>query len=216
MSRTNSFIHLHVLALFGALLSPLAMADAAADVKHLQDRWAEINYQLDGKTQLSAFEQLVTEADALVAAAPQAAEILIWSGIIKSTYAGAKGGLGALALAKASKADLEHALKLQPDALQGSAYTSLGALYYSVPGWPVGFGDDEKAEKLLREALLLNPDGIDSNYFYGSFLVTEKRYDEARDYFHKAQQAAPRPGRALADAGRQEEIRAALADIEGK
>jgi tetratricopeptide (TPR) repeat protein len=192
---------------------PLAQAAVLDDVKRLQDRWAEINYQLEGKTQLSAFEQLVSEATALTAANPAAAEAWIWSGIIKSTYAGAKGGLGALALAKASKADLEQALELDPRALQGSAYTSLGALYYSVPGWPVGFGDHEKAEELLKEALLQNPEGIDSNYFYGSFLITEKRYAEARNYLQKAQQAAPRDGRALADTGRQQEIADALAAI---
>jgi tetratricopeptide (TPR) repeat protein len=202
--------------LLACVLAPLAQADVLADVKHLQDRWAEINYQLEGKTQLSAFDQLVSEATALTEANPGAAEAWIWSGIIKSTYAGAKGGLGALALAKASKADLEQALELNPQALQGSAYTSLGALYYSVPGWPVGFGDDELAEELLRKALLQNPDGIDSNYFYGSFLVTEKRFAEARQYLQKAQQAAPREGRALADAGRKQEILEALASIAGE
>lgn len=202
--------------LLACVLAPLAQADVQADVKHLQERWAEINYQLEGKTQLSAFEQLVSEATALTAANPDAAEAWIWSGIIKSTYAGAKGGLGALSLAKASKKDLEKALELTPDALQGSAYTSLGTLYYSVPGWPVGFGDHDKAEALLKQALAINPDGIDSNYFYGSFLITEARYDEARHYLQKAQQAAPREGRALADAGRQQEIKEALASIAGE
>ena len=124
--------------------------------------------------------------------------------------------MGALALAKASKADLEQALELDPRALQGSAYTSLGALYYSVPGWPLGFGDDEKAEELLKQALVQHPDGIDSNYFSGSFLITEKRYADARKYLQKAQQAAPREGRALADTGRQQEIADALTAIAGE
>lgn len=190
-----------------------AHADVLADVQHLQQRWAEINYQLEGKTQLSAFEQLVQEATELAKANPDAPEAWIWSGIIKSTYAGAKGGLGALSLTKQSKSDLEKALSIDPDSMQGSAYTSLGALYYSVPGWPIGFGDHKKAEELLLKALALNPDGIDSNYFYGSFLIVEKRYADARKYLNKAQLAAPRPGRALADSGRQDEIREALASI---
>ena len=147
---------------------------------------------------------------------PNSAESWIWSGIIKSTYAGAKGGLGALSLAKESKADLEKAMSLNDHALEGSAYTSLGTLYYSVPGWPVGFGDDDKAEELLQKALALNPNGIDSNYFYGSYLINEKRYDEARQFLHKAQMAPPRPDRQLADEGRQQEILDALAGIEGK
>lgn len=202
--------------LLPALLAVEARADLDSEVAHLQQRWAEVNYQLEGKTRETEFERLAEEADAVTGRYPDAAESWIWSGIIKSTFAGAKGGLGALSLAKASKADLEKAMTLDDMALDGSAYTSLGTLYYSVPGWPVGFGDDDKAEELLLKALALNPDGIDSNYFYGSYLVTEKRYDEARKYLHKAQMAAPRPNRPVADAGRQQEILDALAEIEGK
>ena len=193
-----------------------ARADLDSDIAHLQQRWAEVNYQLEGKTQLTEFDHLVDEAVQVTAMYPNSAESWIWSGIIKSTYAGAKGGLGALSLAKESKADLEKAMSLNDHALEGSAYTSLGTLYYSVPGWPVGFGDDDKAEELLQMALALNPNGIDSNYFYGSYLINEKRYDEARQFLHKAQMAPPRPDRQLADEGRQQEILDALAGIEGK
>lgn len=193
-----------------------AMADLNDDIDHLQQRWAEVNYQIEGKTQLSAFEQLIEQAESVTDEYPDAAAAWIWSGIIKSTYAGAKGGLGALSLAKESKADLEKAISLDGDALQGSAYTSLGALYFNVPGWPLGFGDAKKAEELLLKALSLNPDGIDTNYFYASYLIDEKRYDEAREYLMKAQKASPRPGRVLADSGRQMEITEALESISGK
>mgnify|MGYP003611686500 FL=1 len=140
----------------------------------------------------------------------------IWRGIILSTYAGAKGGLGALELVKQSKASLERALALDPKALHGSAYTSLGALYYQVPGWPIGFGDDQQAEKLLKQALQLNPNGIDPNYFYGDFLFRQKRYSEAKLALEKAQAATARPGREVADRGRQAEIAALLAKVQAE
>lgn len=212
MTRTSKSLFV----LSALLLVQNAFADFAGDLKHLQDRWAEINYQLEGKAKETAFDALTTEANALVTGNPGSAEALIWSGIIKSTYAGAKGGLGALSLAKESKADLEKAITIDANALQGSALTSLGTLYYSVPGWPVGFGDDDKAEELLKQALVQNPDGIDPNYFMGTFLIGQKRFAEARSYLEKASKAAPRPGRALADSGRQQEIAAALAEIAGK
>ena len=199
--------------LLGLFLSGSALADLDADILQLQQRWAEVNYQLEGKTRLTAFEALVGAANNVTAQYPDEAAAWIWSGIIKSTYAGAKGGLGALKFAKQSKADLEKAMKLDAEALQGSAYTSLGTLYFSVPGWPVGFGDDEKAEELLQHALQVNPDGIDSNYFYGDFLLRQKRYEEARSHFVKAQAAAPRPNRQVADAGRQKEIEKALQEV---
>lgn len=199
-----------------ALLPGAFAADAMTDVSRLQQRWAEVNYQLEGKTRLTAFEELVEEADRMTGQYPGSAEALIWSGIVKSSFAGAKGSLGAMKLAKASRHDLEKAMSLDPEALQGSAYTSLGALYYKVPGWPVGFGDDGKAGELLQKALNLNPDGIDPNYFYGDFLLEQKRYDEAEKYLLKAQQAPARPDRPLADAGRHREIEVALLKLREK
>ena len=85
-----------------------------------------------------------------------------------------------------------------------------------MPGWPVGFGDDDKAEELLKKALTMNPSGIDSNYFYADFLISEKRYAQAREYLLKAQQAPARQGRSVADAGRKQEIAEKLAAIANK
>jgi tetratricopeptide (TPR) repeat protein len=182
-------------------------------LQQLQSRWAEINYQLPEKQREAAFATLAEQAQQALKAEPKAAELLIWRGIILSTQAGAKGGLGALSLVKQAKASLEQALAVDPQALAGSAYTSLGSLYYQVPGWPLGFGDDQKAEAMLKQALALNPDGIDPNYFYGDFLQRNRRYAEARVALEKALQAPDRPGRASADAGRRAEARQLLAEV---
>lgn len=197
--------------LAGLLAAPLMSwaADVNEALARLQSRWAEVNYQLPEKQREAAFAELAAQAETEVRNNP-APELLIWRGIILSTYAGAKGGLGALDLVKASKASLEQALAKNDQALEGSAYTSLGALYYQVPGWPVGFGDDDKAQAMLSKALTLNPDGIDPNYFYGDFLYRQERYADARVALLKAQAAKPRPGREVADQGRQAEIQALL------
>ncbi|WOD11348.1 tetratricopeptide repeat protein [Pseudomonas sp. NyZ704] len=188
----------------------LSIAAQAADVSELQQRWAQIQYELPANQQPQAFSVLADQARQLTEAHPDSAAAHIWQGIILSSWVGAEGGLGALGKVKEAKAELEQALTLEPEALQGSAYTSLGALYYQVPGWPIGFGDDEKAAELLQKALTLNPDGIDSNYFWADYLIIQKRYAEARTALLKAQAASPRPGRELADKGRQQEIRELL------
>lgn len=198
-------------------LPSLALTDSGQkSLQLLQSRWAEINYQVPAAQREAEFAKLAAEADTLVRSNPQDAEFYIWRGIILSTYAGAKGGLGALDLVKQSKASLEQAVALDPKALEGSAYTSMGALYYQVPGWPIGFGDDEQAEKLLKQALQLNPNGIDPNYFYGDFLFRQKRYSEAKLALEKAQAATARPGREVADRGRQAEIAALLAKVQAE
>jgi len=199
-----------ILLLASAVAAPVWAGNLEAELAGIQARWAEIQYQLPEDKQEKAFEQLAGEAEAFVDAYPERAEPLIWQGIVLSTYAGAKGGLGALGLVKDARKSLEHALEIDPDALEGSAYTSLGSLYYQVPGWPLGFGDDDKARQFLLQALELNPDGIDPNYFYGDFLIEQDQPERAREYLNKALNAPERPGRPVADAGRREEIRSKL------
>ncbi|MBT7799032.1 MAG: hypothetical protein HN556_19330 [Gammaproteobacteria bacterium] len=188
------------------LLSVCSSGFAATSVSALQKDWAITNYELQGDEQVQSFEQLIETAASAVAMEPSNAELLIWKAIIESTYAGKASSLTALRLVKAARADLEAAMEIDPMALDGSAYTSLGALYYQVPSWPIAFGSSKKARKLLEKAIEVNPDGIDSNYFYGAFLVEEKDYDSARQALMKAMQAPARPGRELADSGRRAEI----------
>ncbi|WP_392888423.1 tetratricopeptide repeat protein [Pseudomonas migulae] len=201
------------------VLSPSVWALDAADQQRLtgiQQSWAHIQYDLPEGQRTAAFEKLATQTAAFTQERQSVAEAWIWSGIVTSSWAGAQGGLGALSKVKDAKADLEKALSLDPKALQGSAYTSLGALYDRVPGWPIGFGDADKAEQLLKLALQINPNGIDSLYFWGDHLYRQKRYAEAKAALQKALLAAPRPGRETADAGRRKEIEALLVDVNKK
>jgi len=190
--------------------------ELAADVLELQIKWAKVNYQLKGESQESAFAQLLSDSKALTLLYPNDAEMWIWHGIVQSSYAGAKGGLGALSLAKASKVSLEKALQLNDKALDGSAYTSLGILYHKVPGWPIGFGSDKKAQQYLQNALAINPTGIDPNYFYGAFLYDNNHYTQAKKHLELAMQATPRKGRQLADKSRQQEVRQILEQVNNK
>ncbi|WP_139308730.1 tetratricopeptide repeat protein [Pantoea sp. 1.19] len=197
----------------GLLLLVSVPAFAQPSLSDIQHRWATCQYRTPEKLKADCLQTLSGEADSASAAAPSRVDMLIWSAIVKSSWAGAKGGLGALSLVKDAKARLELALRLNANALDGSALTSLGALYYQVPGWPIGFGDKKQAEQLLKKALVMNPNGIDPNFFYGDFLLEEGRKQEAKTYLQKAQAAAPRPGREDADRGRQQEIASRLAQL---
>jgi Tfp pilus assembly protein PilF len=82
-----------------------------------------------------------------------------------------------------------------------------------VPGWPIGFGDKDKARVLLEQALAINPNGIDPNYFYADFLYRQKDYRGAAAALDRARKAPPRPDRPLADEGRRKDIEALHADV---
>jgi len=205
----------NIVLLAGCLLAvaPLARADVDEDVRRLQREWEEVKYRRPQAEQEKGYQALAAQANAVRAKYASRAEPEIWYGIIVASQAGAKGGLGALSLAKEAKKALEHALEVDPKALSGSAYTSLGSLYYQVPGWPIGFGDDAKARELLDKALAANPDGIDPNFFLGDFLYRQRDYDGARRALERALKAPPRPDRPLADEGRRREIHELMAKL---
>lgn len=199
------------LALFGSS----ALADEALDseIANLQHNWAKATYQTAKDQQEPAFKALVEQAHQLSARYPEASEAMIWEAITLSGYAKSMGPLhpvNALKAAEQARDLLLASIKSNPQALHGSAYTTLGSLYFRVPGWPIGFGDKKKAREYLEKALQLNPNGIDSNYFYADFLRAQGEYAEAVSYYQKALQAPARPGREDADAGRRQEAEEGL------
>ena len=59
---------------------------------------------------------------------------------------------------------LDEAEVIHSNMQESSTITSMGALYYQVPGWPLGFRDNQKPVQI-------NENGPNSNYFYGDTLA---------------------------------------------
>lgn len=215
--KIRKLLALTVPVILACLPLTLPAADFDQQLQNLQTNWGIANYQLPRGQQEAAFKKLVADAERLASANPTRPEPKIWEAIARSGYAGAMGGVKSLFKAmpqvKQARDLLLAAEKIDPSALNGSALTSLGSLYYLVPGWPIGFGDKEKAEQYLKKALQINPDGIDPNYFYGDFLAQQGNKVAARKYLEKALAAAPRPNRPVADAGRIKEINALISRL---
>lgn len=216
MFRTLLRVFISLAVLGGGVVGTARADNLGAAILDVQHQWAHIHYQLPEKQQDDAYAKLERHEDDLLAQYPRRPEPMIWKAITLSTHAGVKGGFSALSMVRQARDLLLQAEKIDPNAMDGSIYTSLGSLYYKVPGWPLGFGSDDKAASFLHKALQINPDGIDPNYFYGDFLYEQGNYHDALQALQKAMNAPARPARPLADRGRRDEVRTLMAKVKQK
>jgi tetratricopeptide (TPR) repeat protein len=207
-----------LLAATGFRVLPAEAADAAdAEVHRLQSTWEGIKFGVpEGDEQTRQMNALGDDADAVAAKFPDRPEVLIWDGIITSERASMAGAFSALGLAKRARDILEKAYETAPAKLDAGAPTSLGVLYYRVPGFPIGFGDKAKARQLLEQAIKLAPAGLDAWYFYGDFLYEQKEYPKAAEVFRHALSLPPHPDRPVWDKNRRLVIEERLASIAAK
>jgi tetratricopeptide (TPR) repeat protein len=186
--------------------------EMSPELVRLSERWAEIKYDTQEAEREGALEKLLSHVEGMVTARPGDAAPMVWHAVVLSTLAEEQGGISGLVLVKRAKRLLEEAETIEPDILDGSIYTLLGSLYYQVPGWPVGFGNTEKAKQYLHKALDISPNDIDANFYYGDYLLRNKQYQSAIEAFEKALRAPSRALRPIADAGRRKEAQIALAE----
>jgi len=173
------------------------------EVKEIQFEWARLYYMDEFLNQnIRELQALAEYATQVAEQHPDNAEALVWNAIVLSTLAEKKGGLGALGLVKKARLKLEQAEAIEPTVLGGSVYASLGTLYSKVPGWPLGFGSDKKAEHYFKKALAINPQGLDINYFFAEYLADNGQKQLALKYIEKALLAPMMTERPVADKGR--------------
>jgi len=186
------------------------------EVREIQGEWARL-YYLDEflNNNYRELQALARRANRVAHDNPDSAEALVWDAIVLSTLAEKKGGLGALSLVKEAKLKLEQAEAIDAEVLGGSVYASLGSLYSKVPGWPIGFGNDKKAERYFRKALAINPQGLDINYFFAEYLADNGKDQLALEYIERALQAPPMAQRPLADQGRRQQALKLRNDLSG-
>ena len=215
MTSRRAFLWCILLAAAGFPATAAQAADASdVEVHRLQSKWESIKFGVpEGDEQTKQIDALGEDADAVAARFPDRPEVLIWDGIITSERASMASAFSALGLAKRARDILEQAYKMSPATLDAGAPTSLGVLYYRVPGFPIGFGDKEKARNLLEQAVNLAPTGLDAWYFYGDFLYEQKEYQKAAEAFRHALSLPQNRGRALWDKNRRLVIRERLDSI---
>lgn len=206
-----------MVAMSVAIVPARAADDLTVEVKRLQSTWEAIKFGVpEGDEQTKRMNALGDDADAVAARFPDKPEALIWDGIITSERASMASAFSALGLAKRARDILESAYKIDPARLDAGATTSLGVLYYRVPGFPIGFGDKDKARHLLEQAVKLAPNGLDAWYFYGDFLYAQSEWPKAAEVLQHALQLPGHPDRPQWDKNRRLVIEELLDKIKAK
>ncbi len=196
---------------FAVQAAPADDATYANELQAIQHEFDVANFTGLGKSDRKhAFEALVDHAADFSERYPERVEAVAWNGIVLSTYAGEVGALSAMKYAKAAREALHNAESMSPHALDGGLYASLGALYAKVPGGFVGFGDEDLAREYFEKALAIDSDNIDSNFFFGEFLVDHEQYQQALPVLNRGLNAATVAGRPEFDAGRRQGLRELL------
>lgn len=212
----------YVYRCFLALIVSMSHApNVAAEILTLDDlllmiesRWATAVHETDGRQHQKTLKKLLVDVRDLHASHPGKPGAAAWHGIIAREYMDAKGSSGSMRLAREARDALLKAESLDPLVLGGCVYANLGSLYSKVPSGFGGFGNKTRGIGYLWKALVVDPDGIDSNYLYAEVLLDEKDYLAARDALLKASGAPVRPGHPEADRARKLEVATLLAMVE--
>jgi tetratricopeptide (TPR) repeat protein len=168
-------------------------------VQKIESQWAHIYYNVAKEQQEAAYKRLLAEVKALKSQHPDQAELIIQQAIIVASNADNIDAFSALGAVNQARELLIRAIRLDPNASGGAAFVTLGSLYYMVPGWPIAYGDTNKADALLKKALAINPNTIDANYFYGDFLAMQGKQKQAVSYFKRAMAIPVRKNQEFAD-----------------
>lgn len=176
------------------LVSQLCFAESLKDsLKSIELEWAKIYYEQPKQKQQAGYAVLLDKLEALIKDHPNDADVIYWQGLIKASNAAHQNPVEALKAIHEVRDLLNKVITMNPKVMNGAAYIVLGTLYDKAPHWPIAFGDDAIAKKMLETALQINPNGVASNYFYGEFLLDHDEQQSAENYFKKVLSVPVRP-----------------------
>lgn len=201
----------------GGARANVATQDQIASIQSIKDEWETAFYALPQEQQESALASIGIRASGYLKTNPEIAEPYIVLALIECSLAANEGGFSALGHVKKARELTQKAIAINPLAMDGSAYVILGNLYYRLPGWPISFGDNDIAKSYLETAIRMFPEGLDTNYFYGDFLLDEENPKAAIPYLERADRAPVRSASRLSDLKLKEELKVSLKNArEGK
>jgi tetratricopeptide (TPR) repeat protein len=203
-------------ALFIALLfvCNVSFAESLNEVlNNIELTWAKAYYEQPKDRQATVYNELLDKLAQLDKTHPNDAKIIYWQGLITASLAAHQNPVTALDAIHQVRDLLNKAIAINPKVMNGEAYVVLGTLYDKTPPWPIAFGDDALAKKMLQTALQINPNSVTNNYFYGEYLLDHDDNLAAKHYFEKALAVAERTEQPYPDHQLKRKAQLALAQL---
>ena len=192
-----------------ATIAPVGAMAAADDLAALEQQWAELKYEHAADSDRMARAEALERAAADLAAQNPRSEALLLQANTLLLTAEFMHSAASLKKVRAARDLLLQAEQAQPN--NAAVLSTLGSIYYEVPGWPIAFGNRKKAEDYLRRAIALDPEGRDANFFMGDLLLETNRAREATAYLERALVAAQQDD--VLNRGRRAEIVEAIEKV---
>lgn len=189
------------LSAFTLLMLTVNMATASSlmdEINGIESDWAKVFYH-SAKTDDMAkkeYSRLIAKTQRLEIKYPDATEPIFWEANILASRAEHENIFTALASIETAKTLLKQVIQKDASTLGGAALITLGILYYEMP---LTYNRNSMAENHLKEALKINPNGVDPNYFYAEFLRSMDQAIAAIKYYKFALSATVRFEQQFAD-----------------
>lgn len=219
VTRFKSVLDYLLMLIFATAVSASGTAHARSvdDALHeIEDRWAHAVYVATGQEKDKALAALLKDVRQFASGHEDNAEAAAWHGVVARECTRNHCRSNPSKLRREARDALHKAEALDPGELGGLVYAHLGALYSQTPSKFGGFGSKVRGIGYMWKAIVVDPDGLDSNYFYAELLVGEKRFSEAREILLKASLMGARPGHQRADLGRRQQVLALLRKVEAR
>ena len=211
------FMLLIAMAATHATTATAARAGSVDEVlTDVEQRWAGAVYESTGRQKSKALATLLGDVRQLASTHGDNPKAVAWHGIIAHECVRNHCASNSSKLRREARDALLKAESMGPGSLGSLVYGSLGGLYAETSSSLGGFGSKVRGIGYMWKAIVLDPEGLDSNYLYAELLVDEERYKEAHEILLKASTAIVRPGHERADRGRREQAFALLSRVESE
>ncbi|MDR4517677.1 MAG: TRAP transporter TatT component family protein [Nitrosomonas sp.] len=145
-------------------------------------KFANAEVETEKSTRIELYKECIVTADMALAINKDEVRALYWKAVAMGKSSEESGIVNALRMTRPMEQLFLRVIELDEHYDNAGAHKALGRMYYKLPGFPISFGNKEKALFHLKRAHTLFPNDIITRAFYAEVLLDMGRVQEARKH----------------------------------